>query len=197
MEFYSILYNRIEYLCRAASLTVTDLCRNLSITRGNLSDLKKGRQKSLSAETLGKIAVFFNVPLSFFSELPPFDCWELIEANRRGFMHYVNIPAEIVDYYWHVDTQNPDACSVVDFIKFLAGAIDVATPTSEGDWDIQLSGAAEGSIEASHGVSMPTLDPERMALMRDIESSLRKLSIEDLRALASVAAAYVAARGRA
>ncbi len=59
------LYQRIDELCRKNSVSVTTLCRDLKIARANLSDLKMGRLKSLSAATLSKIAGYFNVSINY------------------------------------------------------------------------------------------------------------------------------------
>lgn len=59
------LYERIDELCRKHSVSVTTLCRDCSIARANLSDLKMGRLKSLSAVNLSKIASYFNVSINY------------------------------------------------------------------------------------------------------------------------------------
>lgn len=57
----SDLFSRIEALCKANGITVTQLCRESGASRGSLSDLKKGRKQSLSIDTLSKIATYFGV----------------------------------------------------------------------------------------------------------------------------------------
>ena len=61
----SELFSRIETLCKSRGKTITDLCRESGASRGSLSDLKQGRKQSLSAETLSKIAVYFDVSVDF------------------------------------------------------------------------------------------------------------------------------------
>ena len=55
------LYQRIETLCNARGITVTELCRDSGVSRSSLSDLKTGRKQSLSAQALAKIAGYFSV----------------------------------------------------------------------------------------------------------------------------------------
>lgn len=55
------LYQRIEGLCAARDITVTELCRACGVSRSSLSDLKNGRKQSLSAQTLSRIAAYFSV----------------------------------------------------------------------------------------------------------------------------------------
>ena len=59
------LYERIEALCRDRGINVTEMCRQTGTTRAKLSDLKMKRTKSLSAQTLTKIATFFSVSVDY------------------------------------------------------------------------------------------------------------------------------------
>lgn len=61
----SVLYKRIEELCREHGETITTMCKASGASRASLSDLKVGRKQSLSAETLSKIAAHFNVSVDY------------------------------------------------------------------------------------------------------------------------------------
>lgn len=61
----SKLYDRIYALCQQKGVNITEMCRSSGANRGSLTDLKNGRKKSLSIETLSKIAVYFDVPLEY------------------------------------------------------------------------------------------------------------------------------------
>ena len=61
----SELYNRIEQLCSANGITITQLCRGSGASRGSLTDLKMGRKQSLSADTLTKIAGYLEVSVDY------------------------------------------------------------------------------------------------------------------------------------
>ncbi len=61
------LYVRIEELCRKNSINITELCKQCSIPRAQLSDFKMGRIKTLSALTLSKISQFFGVSMEYLS----------------------------------------------------------------------------------------------------------------------------------
>ncbi len=61
----NILYERIHFLCSERGITVATMCKEVSISRGNISDLKAERIKSLSAESLNKIAKYFDITLDF------------------------------------------------------------------------------------------------------------------------------------
>lgn len=59
------VYDLIEELCLKKGISVTTLCRECKIPRSILTDYKKGRLKSLSADTLCKIADYFDVSVDF------------------------------------------------------------------------------------------------------------------------------------
>lgn len=61
----SELYQRIEMLCKANGVTITQMCRESGVSRGGLSDLKAGRTKFLSSETMNRIAEYFHVTVDF------------------------------------------------------------------------------------------------------------------------------------
>jgi transcriptional regulator with XRE-family HTH domain len=63
----SELYNRIEGLCKAKGITITQMCREAKINRSTLSELHKGRTKTLSAKVSYKIATYFDVPLDYIN----------------------------------------------------------------------------------------------------------------------------------
>ena len=69
------IYARIEELCRKRKINVTALCTACGIPRASLSDYKNGRKKTLSADTLSRIADYFEVSVDFLlgSQTPPAD----------------------------------------------------------------------------------------------------------------------------
>lgn len=61
----SDLYNRIESLCKEKGESITTMCKESGASRASLSDLKMGRNQSLSADTLAKIATHFGVSVDY------------------------------------------------------------------------------------------------------------------------------------
>lgn len=59
------LYNKIQELCIEKHITITQMCKESGANRASLTDLKMGRKQSLSAETLGKIADYFDVSVDY------------------------------------------------------------------------------------------------------------------------------------
>ena len=55
------LYENIQSACAAKGLTVSAMCLQLGMSKSVMSDLKSGRKKTLSAETLSRIAAHLQV----------------------------------------------------------------------------------------------------------------------------------------
>lgn len=61
----SELYKRIEKLCKENNVNVTTMCKETGVSRGSMTDLKSGRKKSLSTETIAKISEYFAVTTDY------------------------------------------------------------------------------------------------------------------------------------
>ncbi|MGN0527419.1 MAG: helix-turn-helix domain-containing protein [Acutalibacteraceae bacterium] len=62
------MYDKIDFLCEEKGIKPATLCKECGINKSTLSELKHGRTKSLSAQTLSKISQYFGVSLDFFNE---------------------------------------------------------------------------------------------------------------------------------
>lgn len=60
------MYEKIQYLCQENGIKPAQLCKEANIPKSTLSELKQGRTKSLSTQTLSKIANYFQVSLDYF-----------------------------------------------------------------------------------------------------------------------------------
>lgn len=63
----SNLYNKIESLCNQENITITQLYKELNISRSSLSELNAGRTKQLSVTVMRKISDYFNVSVDWFT----------------------------------------------------------------------------------------------------------------------------------
>lgn len=61
----SDLYKRIEELCKQNNTNITAMCKESGASRASLTDLKMGRKKRLSSDTLSKIANYFGVSVDY------------------------------------------------------------------------------------------------------------------------------------
>ena len=60
------IYEKIQYLCDENSIKPATLCKEANISKSTLSELKTGRTKTPSTQTLSKIANYFSVSLDYF-----------------------------------------------------------------------------------------------------------------------------------
>lgn len=134
----SELYKRIESLCKSENVSITTMCKESGASRASLSDLKAGRNQLLSAATISKIASYFEITVDYFLDTPPFDCWNAINANRKGFLKYVPISKEKLSVIWGIDVNHPESVKDKDFIRFISAAIVSALPTNDGDWEVSI-----------------------------------------------------------
>ena len=73
------LYEKISDLCRERGVTTYRMSKEAGIARSIITELKSGRSQSLSAESLQKISLYFNVPIDYLldpsepdpSDIPP------------------------------------------------------------------------------------------------------------------------------
>lgn len=55
------MYEIIDSLCKERGTNVTAMCKELDIARSSLSELSRGRSKTLSADKIVKISKYFDV----------------------------------------------------------------------------------------------------------------------------------------
>lgn len=59
------LYERIDELCRQKGITGGKMCNDLGISRSTMTELRKGRTKTLKLEKASKIAKYFDVSIDY------------------------------------------------------------------------------------------------------------------------------------
>lgn len=59
------LYTIIQTLCISHGTNVSRMCLDLGMSKSVMSDLKAGKKKTLSANTLSKIASYFGVTVDY------------------------------------------------------------------------------------------------------------------------------------
>lgn len=109
----STLYKTIMSLCEYRGIKGGKMCADIGISKSMLSDLKMGRKKTLSAETLAKIANYFSVSVDSILQAGNFvdeweiDCWEdwdnaKTEDDQRKILKMHGVPKELVSEYWNM-----------------------------------------------------------------------------------------------
>lgn len=64
------IYEKITGLCETKGISGSRMCLDLGLSRSFLTELKKGRAKSMKLVTATLVAKYFGVPVDYFSESP-------------------------------------------------------------------------------------------------------------------------------
>lgn len=59
------LYERITDLCKKKNVSRSKMCLELGLSKSTMSNMKSGRQVSISTETAQKIASYFDVSVGY------------------------------------------------------------------------------------------------------------------------------------
>ncbi len=132
------LYKRIELLCKEKNINITQMCREIQMPRSIMSELKAGRTIRLSADNSSKLAQYFGVSVNYFLNNAPFDIWEELDNDRKGFFYYLHIPEDTLKNIWGIDKDNPNDASISDIIYFLSNCVKSASVDEGGGWFIEL-----------------------------------------------------------
>lgn len=160
------IYNRISILCNERGVTPSRMCLDIGLSKSLITEIKAGRTKQLSAFTAAKISDYFSIPTDFLLERPPFDCWDLINEDRIGFLRSTGFDSTDLDLTWGIDIDNPDAASTHDFITFISQTIDFVAATEGGNWVVELKQAFQKKEKApaQEGERKPDIEELKLAL---------------------------------
>ena len=84
------LFARIETLCEKKGIRPGRLCDELGLSRGLMTDLKKGRKKTVNAETAQKIAGFFGVSVGYLLGQEESDVLDQVDVAFYGDFKELN-----------------------------------------------------------------------------------------------------------
>lgn len=100
------MYNIIKELCKEHGISIAKMCEAIGISGATMTELHKGRTKSLSTPTVKKIADYFGVPAS-----------EIMGIETKNAPSISNEAMSIASAYEQLNNADRDA--VLDLIKSL------------------------------------------------------------------------------
>lgn len=160
-----MFYDKFKFLCDSIGIS----CNKAAVAMG-LSNATPTKWKKTGAtpdsSTLAKVAAYFHVPIAFFLDAPPYDCWATINADRKRFLQNLNADFELIDMAWDIDTTNPDAMPTKDFIQFVGEVVEYARPDEDGRWTIAVRPGYQKKEKA------PAPEGERKVSDEDIKFAL-------------------------
>lgn len=79
------LYERIKAACAHKGITVSAMCLQLGMSKSLMSDLHSGRKKTLSADTLGRIARHLGVTTDYLLGAAPEQTPDILDEVDVAF----------------------------------------------------------------------------------------------------------------
>lgn len=79
------LYERIKESCTRKGITVSAMCLALGMSKSVMSDLNSGRKKTLSSDTLGRIAQYLGVSADYLLSNQPAVQTDVLEEVDIAF----------------------------------------------------------------------------------------------------------------
>ena len=96
------IYNRIVELCEQSNITIASMCRESGVAKQTITDIKHGRQQSLSIRNAKKVADYFGVDVSYLmgdgaAKIPVYGeiAAGLPILAEQVIIDYESIPAEM------------------------------------------------------------------------------------------------------
>lgn len=123
-------------LCEDKNMTPGGAAAAIGFNRATVTTWKN-TGKAPKGDLLTKISKYFEVPVDFLLERPPFDHWPQINADRRGFLAAAGADEDILQMIWGIDALDPYATKMKDFISYVNLTILSAVPKEGGGWDIK------------------------------------------------------------
>ncbi len=174
----AILFSKINNLCICKGISIGKMCGEIGISRGNLSELKMERIKTLSIEALTKIANYFDVPINYLLGQAPFTYWEEVDTNRKELLNEMWLSEELITkILGDGPLENVDTIAFIKFIDSTAKSIDfvngrfniVMKPWTEGK-DKLLSSDGNDTLSSTKKKA-PVIDDEdlKFALFGDTD----------------------------
>lgn len=142
------LYETIVTLCDQKDISPGKMCKDLKLSRGIITDLKMGRKKTLSLDTLSKISTYFDIPLTFLAFNPPFNLWDQIDQNRQKFVIQTQIDEFKLKSIWGITLDNCEDVSLHDFVSFVSMTVKELYISIDGNFVVTLNEGFQDQKEA-------------------------------------------------
>ena len=160
-----MFYDKFKFLCDSIGVSCNKAAVAMDLSNATHTKWKK-TGATPDSSTLAKVASYFHVPIAFFLDSPPYDCWAAINEDRKRFLQNLNADFELIDMAWDIDVDNPDATPTKDFIQFLGEVVEYARPDEDGRWTIAVRPGYQKKEKA------PTPKGERKPDVEDLKLAL-------------------------
>ena len=160
-----MFYDKFKFLCDSIGVSCNKAAVAMDLSNATPTKWKK-TGATPDSSTLAKVASYFHVPIAFFLDSPPYDCWAAINEDRKRFLQNLNADFELIDMAWDIDVDNREATPTKDFIQFLGEVVEYARPDEDGRWTIAVRPGYQKKEKA------PTPKGERKPDVEDLKLAL-------------------------
>lgn len=147
-------------LCEDVGLTPSGAASAIGFNRATVTTWKNTK-KAPKGDLLLKIAKYFDVPVDFLLQRPPFEYWDEINADRRGFLNATGCSADVLQVIWGINILNPYTSPLKDFINFISYNLLSAIPNEKNGWIIENRASQSlkesRSINSEHEIKNPDI----------------------------------------
>ena len=109
--------------------SMREVALDLGIPYTTYVNYEKGERQP-SAETLKLFAAYYDVPVAYLIEEPPFDCWDAIAGHLQAFLEALPFGQHHdakLRVIWGIDLTKPDDIALYDVIKLIEACVSRIT----------------------------------------------------------------------
>ena len=159
-----MFYDVFCELCAANNLTPSGGAAAIGFNRATVTTWKN-TGKAPKGDILLKVAQYFEVPVDFLLQRPPFEYWEKIEENRAEFFHYVDFDPELLDVFYDIDSNLLEAEPIRNIIIFMNEQVESAQPLEKGGWEVKMKNTKKAPTQQPGERSTAQNDEEEEMLL--------------------------------
>ena len=108
-------YDLYIALCRDIEISPSEAAKLMGFNKSTVS-LWKNKHTTPTDKILIKMERFFNVPYSFLTQSPPYNCWKEILEDYSGFLKATELSEQVLLESWGID---PQKLRVKELVKFI------------------------------------------------------------------------------
>ena len=182
----AVFGKHLRELRNQEGLSQEKLSKRIGISKSSINMFERGEREP-GFDALGKISSYYGVPLDFLLERPPFEAWDVINSNRKGFFYYVpikNLKKEKIKLIWGIDIDDPYSASIQSMVRFISDCIESVDEDEDANLIIKLKKNYEYLTEDQlQNVAVPTIteDTVTFPVIGEMAAGYDSIALEDWR----------------
>ena len=103
------MYVKIAILCDERHITPYKMCKDINLSQGAITDLKKGRKSTLSVSNLAKIAKYFDVSVDYLNGVSEREPYESAQVTTPASLNVTPEDLTELAEVWNTLKDRPEA----------------------------------------------------------------------------------------